>query len=389
METSHAALSMVLSQQHLSAALEEDTWLVSGGVDDAMLKRRQVAVRLAPFLQKLRFADLLSEEGSEVLSTGTVIERVRVFLYFQGLLTVVGMRKVGGDTEAVLWLPNLAFIESYLARCVPSLKGSLSALITSVLHPSAEALRRGVQHVVGHPDGPLAQLQHFNESSFQAVLTACLRLAVDVVGVCANVRAEPVRVHRVQDADEEGWTPDQLRPQGEEHTLVDREKPKVKQRKKRKKRSDARKAKRGGILIFVNVPTALLELKLIHKSNVTLVPGYTGAQVNAFLERPIHGHKTGGQGVIIADSSLMHGVLKSKVKVQLGGFGPGVVAAADAPWRIQDMQQGATAQALNNYRLLCSRRGREEQRVYEGVRVFIVLLLAIMSLSGRWRGCSR
>lgn len=375
-DTSHAALSMVLSQQHLSAALEEDTWFVSGGVDDAMLQRRQVVVRLAPFLQKLRFADLLSEEGSEVLSTGTAIERVRVFLYFQGLLTVAGMRKVRGDTEGVLWLPNLALIDSYLARCVPSLKESLSALITSVLHPSAEALRRGVQHVVGHPDGPLAHLQHFNESSFQAGLTACLRLAVDVVGVSANVRAEPVLDHRVQAADDEGRTPDQLRPQKEERTLGDREKPKVQQSKKRKKRFDARKAKRGDILIFVNnVPTALLELKLIHKSNVTSVPGYTGAQVSAFLERPIHGHKTSGQVVVITDSLFMQGVLKSKMKVQLDGCGPGVVAAADAPWRIQDMQQGATAQALKNYRLLCSRRGREEQRMYDGVRVFTVLLL--------------
>lgn len=192
-----------------------------------------------------------------------------------------------------------------------------------------------MQHVVGHPDGPLAHLQHFNESSFQAGLTACLRLAVDVVGVSANVRAEPVLDHRVQDADDEGWTRDQLPPQGEGHTLGDREKPKVQQSKKRKKRFDARKAKRGDILIFVNnVSTALLELKLIHKSNVTSVSGYTGAQVNAFLERPIHGHKTSGQGVVITDSSLMQGVLKSKMKVQLDGCGPGDVAAADAPWRL-------------------------------------------------------
>eukprot|EP00170_Pyropia_yezoensis_P005238 contig_21355_g5252 len=67
-DTSHSAMSMVLSQQHLTAALEQDKWVTSGTLEDSMRKRRQVEVRLAPFMQKLRFAALLSQDDSAVLS---------------------------------------------------------------------------------------------------------------------------------------------------------------------------------------------------------------------------------------------------------------------------------------------------------------------------------
>lgn len=364
-DTSHSAMSMVLSQQHLTAALEQDKWVTSGTLEDSMRKRRQVEVRLAPFMQKLRFAALLSQDDSAVLSVGTVIERVRVFLYFQGLLTVAEERKVDGDTVVALWLSNIAFVDSYLARVVPSISACMHGLIDGVLNPTSKALKRGVQSVVGHPDGPLANLQYFNESSFQAAVCSCLRLAVELVGVSATIEAENVLDSRESVALAEN----------EQHAkVVAKETSKGKGMNGNNGR-DKRKDKRGDMLIFVDgAPTALLELKLFHRSKVHSIPGYTGVQRDRFLS-PASPGRTVSEVLVIDDVELQQAVLKTGFKINLVASEPAVASSKDSPFRVSDVQKAAARQALLNYQLLCLNPSMAEQRTYEAVRVLTLVMI--------------
>lgn len=356
-DTSHAALAMVVSEPRLTAALEDDKFRPAVGctLEEAMEQRHEVLVPLGPFEQKLRFADLLSDAVSSTL--GTCTDRVRTFLYFQGLLTIAQERKVNDQQMVALWLPNITFADFYLTRYVSAVENRLHRLLVAVRRPSSESWRRGLQEVFCHPDGALSNSQFFNEASMQAAIVSALRVAVHLLRETASIVAEPL----LQPGELEVVDADVVAEAGVSM--------KCKSLELSEMASDKRKALRGDILISVDcVPVALLELKRVFKTKVRRVPGYTQKSVQRILSLAAE-----DDDASIPVEMLMTAELVRGYSVTFGRHGPTRVGTDENPVYLRDVQQGAATQVRENYDLL--RCGGGSSVSCKGIALFTVLLV--------------
>lgn len=192
-DTSESAITFLLSQPSVAAAMDADEWIAATTIDEALASRRKVLVRYGPFRQRLRFASLLSPTNS--VRFGNQEERIRLLLYFHSLLTVAGTVDLDGQKHVSLWIPNMMFASTYLKRVLPALSDAVVELIGAVRRPTAVAWQNSLQHLVDNQAGPITSQQLFRENTLQAVINDAISKTSELCNAGVSTTAEHVVSH--------------------------------------------------------------------------------------------------------------------------------------------------------------------------------------------------
>lgn len=341
-DTSESAITFLLSQASVAAALDADKWISASTIEEAMESRQKVLVRLGPFRQRLRFASLLAPSDSARL--GNQDERTRLLLYFHSLLTVTGVVVLDKQKYVSMWVPNMVFASTYLGRVLPALSAGVVDLIGAVRRPSAFAWRSALQHLVSSQCGPLSSQQFFRENTLQGVIN----IAVSKTSKLSNAGFSTLTEHVVN--------------HGTDRQLSERGQVFVPQA------NSGGQDLGGADLVLTSADgssTVHLELKVLTRSRLAqrAVRGVPLRVIYEYLSPP----KTGLDRGHVPDDVVLAAELKPGHKIKLARNGHSIVPTKEQPLCVEDVLNSTCTQAAENASGLL--------HLYENLRSFAVVMV--------------
>lgn len=289
--------------------------------------RRQVTMPLGVFLQKLIFANVLS--SATVSSFGSPQDRVRLFLYFHGVLAYVRTTWCAETNEelVVLRVPNLTAIAKFSGELQSFLEERIGNIIRTVCYPTERDVQHLISDLIQHPGG-LTKEQSWDEACFQASITSYILGAAKNTTQDLSVRAE---------------MPTSVKVNGGREQVVSS--------------TDLVVESCGGTVAL------LMELKVVHRSSIRVrkAGGLPFEIIRSYLSQEAE------PGFVLADDLLLSLPLVTDFILRDADNNVVKVSTPQDSVQVMDLQDLALSQA---------RRGRRNlQAKYKTLRCFSVLMV--------------
>lgn len=151
--------------------------------------RREVTMSIGAFQQKLLFANVLSTSSAS--SFGSPQDRVRLYLYFHGVLAYVRTMwcPTTNEMRVVLRVPNLTAIARFSGELQSLREERIGDIIRTVCYPSEFEVQRLISSLIQHPGG-LANERSWDEVCFQASISSYILGAAKNTAQDLSVRSE-------------------------------------------------------------------------------------------------------------------------------------------------------------------------------------------------------
>lgn len=151
--------------------------------------RREVTIFIGAFQQKLLFAKVLSTSSAS--SFGSPQDRVRLYLYFHGVLAYVRTMWCPTTNEArvVLRVPNLTAISKFSGELKSLLEERIGDIIRNVCYPSEFEVQRLISSLIQQPGG-LANERTWDEVCCLASISSYILGAAKNTTQDLSVRSE-------------------------------------------------------------------------------------------------------------------------------------------------------------------------------------------------------